>query len=49
MERNSFSDYLINMEALMNQAEAELDLDTLRCFLKATEQKINQLNWLWFE
>lgn len=45
----SFTQYLIEMEALMNQAESEMDAETLRCFLTATRQKIKQLEWLWLD
>ena len=49
MESKSFTDYLKEMEGLMNQAEQNMDLETLRCFLQATDQKVARLKWLWFE
>ena len=49
MDAKTFNQYLIEMETLMNQAEREMDIKTLRCFLQATEQKVAQLKWLWLE
>ena len=49
MEVSDFTEYLKKMEALMNQAEREMNVETLRCFLQATEQKVAQLKWLWLE
>lgn len=49
MKTISFAQYLIEMETLMNQAESDMDPETLRCFLAATRQKIKQLEWLWLD
>ena len=49
MENQPFTAYLNSMELLMNQAEREMDLEALRCFLQATEQKIARLKWLWLD
>ena len=49
MEASEFAIYLKKIEVMFNQAEREMGVETLRCFLQATEQKVAQLKWLWLE